>query len=85
MTKAKKPIYSAHEDTAGIHRNVMLMVMGGCMPAVINLHVETKWYEKTEPKKKKHNLDSTDTKRLEMCYLRRRLFPNSENVPPRRL
>ncbi len=23
------------------------------MPAVINLHVETKWYEKTEPKKKK--------------------------------
>ena len=28
MTKAQKPIYSAHEDTAGIHRNVMLMVMG---------------------------------------------------------
>lgn len=23
------------------------------MPAVINLHVETKWCEKTEPKKKK--------------------------------
>lgn len=23
------------------------------MPTVINLHVETKWYEKTEPKKKK--------------------------------
>ena len=58
------------------------------MPAVINLHVETKWYEKTEPKKKKrkeNNLDSADTKRMEMCYLRRRLFPNSENVPPRRL
>lgn len=58
------------------------------MPAVINLHVETKWCEKTEPKKKKrkeNNLDSADTKRMEMCYLRRRLFPNSENVPPRRL
>ena len=55
------------------------------MPAVINLHVETKWHEKTEPKKKKHNLDSADTKRMETCYLRRRLFPNSENVPPRRL
>ncbi len=58
------------------------------MPAVINLHVETKLYEKTEPKKKKrkeNNLDSADIKRMEMCYLRRRLFPNSENVPPRRL
>lgn len=58
------------------------------MPAVINLHVETKWCEKTEPKKKKrkeNNLDSADIKRMEMCYLRRRLFPNSENVPPRRL
>ena len=58
------------------------------MPAVINLHVETKWCEKTEPKKKKrkeNNLDSADIKRIEMCYLRRRLFPNSENVPPRRL
>ena len=58
------------------------------MPAVINLHVETKWCEKTEPKKKKrkeNNLDSADPKRMEMCYLRRRLFPNSENVPPRRL
>ena len=58
------------------------------MPAVINLLVETKWCEKTEPKKKKrkeNNLDSADIKRMEMCYLRRRLFPNSENVPPRRL
>ena len=58
------------------------------MPAVINLHVETKWCEKTEPKKKKrkeNNLDSADIKRMETCYLRRRLFPNSENVPPRRL
>ena len=36
------------------------------MPAVINLHVETKWCEKTEPKKKKrkeNNLDSADTKK----------------------
>ena len=52
------------------------------------MHVETKWHEKTEPKKKKrkeNNLDSADIKRMEMCYLRRRLFPNSENVPPRRL
>ena len=58
------------------------------MPTVINLHVETKLYEKTEHKKKKrkeNNLDSADIKRMEMCYLRRRLFPNSENVPPRRL
>lgn len=27
------------------------------------MHVETKWHEKTEPKKKKHNLDSADTKK----------------------
>ena len=28
------------------------------MPAVINLHVETKWYEKTEPKKKRKERQS---------------------------
>ena len=51
------------------------------------MHVERNGMRRQSPRRreKKDNLDSADIKRMEMCYLRRRLFPNSENVPPRRL
>ena len=52
------------------------------------MHVERNGMRRQSPRRrrgKKYNLDSADIKRMETCYLRRRLFPNSENVPPRRL